>query len=556
MKGDLSAVISMVYLISMLTYVFNVQPVKADESITVIRIKADGSIEPSNVPILRSGNIYTFSSNITNAFIKVERDNVTIDGAGYALQGVGAPQDLETLLNMMELMGVELYNRKNVTIKNMIIKNSGYGITLDHSSNITISRCSITNIFYISVYLFHSSNNLISENNITGSFILSTSSNNTIIRNSVTGTYIFPLTLGYFSNNNIISENAFIKNGLFIYDSYKNLVRDNVVNGKPLVYLENVSDFTVGDAGQVILVKCKRIKVKGLDLSNTGTGVELWETNETEIIGNNIVNNMDYGVYLYRSFYNSIDGNNIVNNEEGICLDDSSNNTIIRNIVANNYEYGINLRWSFYNVIYHNNFTNNKHQASVGELYPNVWDNGYPSGGNCWSDYKGLDEKNGPRQDQLGSDGIGDEPYVINDYNRDNYPLMRHTDRIPPSVSNLAFSNPVWGGLVVSCLVLDEVSGVREVNLYYSTDSGESWVKIAMTLRENIYAGSIPQQMPFTEIRYYVEAIDNAGNKFRTMVESYTVGIPVWLYITVLSAVILLFISVLLRRKGKLFNAR
>jgi len=62
--------------------------------------------------------------------------------------------------------------------------------------------------------------------------------------------------------------------------------------------------------------------------------------------------------------------------------------------------------------------------------------------------------------------------------------------------------------------------------------------------------------MPFTEIQYYVEAIDNAGNEFRTMVESYTVGIPVWLYITILSAVILLFIAVLLRRKGKPFNTR
>lgn len=161
---------------------------------------------------------------------------------------------------------------------------------------------------------------------------------------------------------------------------------------------------------------------------------------------------------------------------------------------------------------------------------------------------KGADEKKGLRQDQPGSDGIGDEPYVINNYNRDNYPLVGHTDRIPPSVSNITFSNPVWGGLAVSCLVFDKNSGVREVNLYYSTDGGKSWTKITMTLRENTYTCSIPQQMPFKEIQYYVEAIDNAGNIFRTMVASYNVDIPLWLYITVLSAAILLITAALLRR--------
>jgi len=32
--------------------------------------------------------------------------------------------------------------------------------------------------------------------------------------------------------------------------------------------------------------------------------------------------------------------------------------------------------------------------------------------------------KSGPNQDQPGSDGIGDTPYVINEFNQDNYPLM------------------------------------------------------------------------------------------------------------------------------------
>lgn len=51
-------------------------------------------------------------------------------------------------------------------------------------------------------------------------------------------------------------------------------------------------------------------------------------------------------------------------------------------------------------------------------------DDGYPSGGNYWSDYSGVDEKSGPNQDLSGSDGIGDTPYVIDENNTDHYPLI------------------------------------------------------------------------------------------------------------------------------------
>jgi len=54
----------------------------------------------------------------------------------------------------------------------------------------------------------------------------------------------------------------------------------------------------------------------------------------------------------------------------------------------------------------------------------NVWDNGYSSGGNYWSDYNGTDLYSGPYQNVTGSDGIGDTPYVMNANNLDNYPLI------------------------------------------------------------------------------------------------------------------------------------
>jgi len=55
----------------------------------------------------------------------------------------------------------------------------------------------------------------------------------------------------------------------------------------------------------------------------------------------------------------------------------------------------------------------------------NVWDNSYPSGGNYWSDYTDVDLDSGPHQNILGSDGIWDHPFVIDENNTDNYPLVK-----------------------------------------------------------------------------------------------------------------------------------
>lgn len=54
----------------------------------------------------------------------------------------------------------------------------------------------------------------------------------------------------------------------------------------------------------------------------------------------------------------------------------------------------------------------------------NVWDLGYPQGGNYWDTYHGGDNYSGLSQNQTGSDGLSDTSYQINSNNTDNYPLI------------------------------------------------------------------------------------------------------------------------------------
>jgi nitrous oxidase accessory protein NosD len=150
------------------------------------------------------------------------------------------------------------------------------------------------------------------------------------------------------------------------------------------------------------------------------------------------------------SHHNNLSENNINNNSYGIFLsmNNTNNNTIFRNIIANTTYNGVLLEGavdsnifenvferneiglsifdattSRKNAIYHNNFINNTQQ--VNDDFNQTWDNGYPSGGNYWSDYAYGDNYSGDNQNTLGSDGIGDVQYDIScNLSGDRYPLM------------------------------------------------------------------------------------------------------------------------------------
>ena len=168
------------------------------------------------------------------------------------------------------------------------------------------------------------------------------------------------------------------------------------------------------------------------------------------IQNNSITSNGEGGIvfghigYTLHS-YNIITHNDISNNIFGISMITSAFNQITYNNITSNYGVGIDFFvrqfGGEYNRVHHNNFIDNYNQAS--EYYEqklmNYWDDGYPSGGNYWSDYTGEDIFSGPNQSIPGSDGIGDIPYLIPALpgleNYDFYPFMEPLD-IEINVSN------------------------------------------------------------------------------------------------------------------------
>src|SRR5271157_3197207 len=124
--------------------------------------------------------------------------------------------------------------------------------------------------------------------------------------------------------------------------------------------------------------------VIGNNITNDRSGITInHASNYNTIYGNNITANNRCGICLQGSLSNNISGNNIANNLlGGIYLTDSSNyNSVSGNNITANNGYGIWLDSSSGNSVYHNNFIDNTYEVYSSDS-TNVWDNGYPSGGN------------------------------------------------------------------------------------------------------------------------------------------------------------------------------
>ena len=241
-----------------------------------------------------------------------------------------------------------------------------------------------------------------------------------------------------------------------------------------------VTGFTISDSWTGISIsQVSGCNISGNRLTNNHEGIVLSDASRNNLKGNIIdhVKTNGYGIQLWHaSTNNNLERNQITSASIGIAIRDqfisptsiisSQNNRLIGNTLEDCKEYaimltftndnmiignnisgsgtGVSLFESDNNKVYHNNFIGNTRQVG-GNLEPILsggngtrysicqWDNGKE--GNYWSDYNGADADN---------DGIGDTPYVINEANSDNLPLMNPvaTQEINSDEANADFPSP------------------------------------------------------------------------------------------------------------------
>ena len=365
-----------------------IQEVKAIEP--TVYIRADGTIDPSSAPITTiDGITYTFTGDL-DANLVIERDNVVINGADHQLGSI---------------------NRRTLTISgrdNVVLENFIFGF--------------------------------LDEENPNGVLIDIVQSSNVNIRNSIFGPIytgdesvsIDCITIDH-SSNVIIRDNLFYsiigENCIKLISSSNNQICDNRFGERFLGWFYGSPIILVSSSNNVI---CNN-SLKGTN------GPSLYYSDDNMIFDNYMLSGYGWGITLYQSNYNNITGNILISgwsDAPAIAFLYSNDNIIIRNEMSGElpvYIYRGSTRNTFIgnnmyvyieeatgNIFYHNNLA----VRIEPEVDPpqNIWDNGYPSGGNYWG-VSFADSYSGPYQNITGSDGIQDTPIYLTPHNVDHYPL-------------------------------------------------------------------------------------------------------------------------------------
>jgi len=370
MKRFAGWIILSILLMFILSSTFSVKLVKAGtivvpDDYTTIQAAIDAAL-PGDTVFVRKG---------------IYRENLFI---GKALCLVGEDWQ-QTIIDGCGTGHVVYIKADNVKVTGFTIKNSSSeypysGIYLDESHGCHIYGNNITAMYY-GIRIYNSSNNYIYQNYINREDVSSS---------SVTG-----IELAWSQNNTISNNNLLFGTGIKAVESRSNFFERNIF--QPYYGGENALDIEKN--------------------SNSNT-----------FLDNNILYSINrYGTerYFQYSFYISNSINNVLQRNKMVsrtCIYlYVSNNTVM---IGNDFysPYALYIEGSHYCTFYHNNVEGDI--SGLSGLVGNIWDNGYPSGGNYWANQGKSDYYSGPNQDQPGSDGIVDTPYDLGNGNKDRYPFM------------------------------------------------------------------------------------------------------------------------------------
>jgi parallel beta-helix repeat protein len=391
---------------------------------------------------------------------------------GGGLGTLGNPFIIENyIINASTARGIEIWNTTAYfVVRNCVVENGGGtydGIYLGNVVNGRIENSTCRNDYY-GIYLYSSNNNTISDSIMTsnnrGIYFRYNSSYNIISNCDFSNNVDYGVDVGdtgchhnTITNCNIWGTQNYFGITAYAGSNYTEIMNCNVWN--------NSNGIGLGWSNSMLVENC--------NIHNNGGGLTLDTTNNCIVENCRIYSNTSDGVHM--GHYPS---NNIVRNCEiysngaaGVFFYTNSNHNTLTNCIIRQNENGVRCFVSSYsNTIDHNDIIQNGQQA-WDEGTGNLWDNGYPSGGNYWSDYTGADANN---------DGIGDTLYPIpGGANQDRYPLMSPwvsppTPPAPAPVGGIAFA-PDKLALLAPYVILVALIAVASVSVavYWRRQGGK-----------------------------------------------------------------------------------
>jgi len=262
------------------------------------------------------------------------------------------------------IYGTFAYGGRNHTFKSNRFIDNYVGLLVSASNNIYLEENNLSENVY-GIDLFFSHNCTIIENKgFNNTIFLSIwSSQDNILKNNI-GTkndigisLINSLNSG-LKQNNLDNSGVMISGNELKYWNSHSIDTTNTVKSDPIYYWADRKGGTVpSGAGQIILVNCTEISVKGQTIHNASIGITL-AFSDYNTLSNNTVSNNLIGIYSFLSDNNEILSNIALRNEiNGIRVYGSNHTLLLGNYISDS-SYAIAILNSRRNTLKFNNMVN------------------------------------------------------------------------------------------------------------------------------------------------------------------------------------------------------
>jgi hypothetical protein len=242
---------------------------------------------------------------------------------------------------------------------------------------------------------------------------------------------------GYMVTNLSVSDSDFgdtMESGMAVTDGSELTITRNAMNDE-------------GENG-LYLADCDDVAASGNTWDEDAYAAFLEDGTNVAFVGNTGLNDSDGGISAESVQNLALTGNNFsedsANDLTTLSLADLTDFSVVGNtfyqdfealqvegfstgaVVGNEFQddnLSFDIDGPVIALAYHNDF-----RSDLGWIIADgptlAWDDGYPVGGNYWSNYTGVDQFGGPGQNIPGPDGIGDTPMILDANDTDHYPLM------------------------------------------------------------------------------------------------------------------------------------
>lgn len=219
--------------------------------------------------------------------------------------------------------GIYMYESDSCTLSGNEISDSPYGLYITSSDYCTLTGNMVSNANY-GLSMYYSTGTVLRNNTASSGkygFRLYDLENCTLANNNMSGNWY---------NFRLHSDESDLN-----HTTGNTIDTSNLVDGKPIYYLEGVQNPSIGtDAGVVYCINCGNAEIKDLVLQNNTYAIYLYNTSSN--LQNNNINNTEFGVRIAYSHDVNVSDSRIDNSlYSGIELDEAVNVTINNNTVQN-----------------------------------------------------------------------------------------------------------------------------------------------------------------------------------------------------------------------------